>query len=107
MLMIVLGGCRSLDEIASNERSTLASAVPVGSSFPSASPTLTNLGYKCELCTGRFATESGQVASAPTFLWCSKQRALNIACGAQIQVIVVPQATSVAQVHVSVHDVCL
>jgi hypothetical protein len=102
-----LASCRSLGELASVERTSIQSVVPVGSSFAFAGHKLAGLGCKCERTTGRFFAESGEVASAPSFLWCVKEVPLNVACGVRTQVIVVPEAGTVTQVHVSAHDNCL
>ena len=102
-----LASCRSLGELTSAERNSIHSIVPIGSSFEVAGHKLARLGYKCEPTTGRFFAESGEAATAPSHLWCVKEVPLNVACGARTQVIVVPEAGAVAQVHVSTHDNCL
>ena len=107
-IALALGACGTdLGNIAILEQAAVSSAVIVGKPLASADAALQQQGYECTLSSGNFVVESGETASAPSFLACSKQTKGNVVCSIHIQVIVVPEGNAISRVHFSAGDVCL
>ena len=94
-------------DIAAFERSEITSTIAVGSAFNSAEASLFKRGFECQLSSGEYATESGDLVSAPSFLDCSKTLRTNLVCKFRMQVVVVPQHSTVGSVHIRQRDACL
>jgi hypothetical protein len=105
--VVLLTGCQSLDHVRTTDHRQVHDAVAIGSAYAAAESKMNGLGFRCSPGSGPFRTEAGASTSAPSHLWCEKQVALNIACAARTQAIVVPEGPTVAQVHVFTHDNCL
>jgi hypothetical protein len=105
--VVLLTGCQSLDRVRTTDHRQIHDAVAIGSAFAAAEGKMNGLGFRCSPNSGPFRTEAGASASATSHLWCEKQVALNIACAARTQAIVVPEGPTVAQVHVFTHDNCV
>lgn len=94
-------------DVALLERSEVESRATVGSSLESATAALAEYGYKCIPMSGAFVTESGESASAPSFVRCSRHPRRDAICAITTQVILVPVGANIEQVHFHAGDTCL
>lgn len=94
-------------DVALLERTEVESRATVGSSLESATAALIEYGYKCVPTSGDFVTESGNPASAASFVECSRHPNKDSVCAITTQVILVPLGDNIKQVHFHAGNVCL
>jgi len=88
------------------EAASVRALASPGSSADSIRSELIRRGYACSDETGSFLSEAGLTASAPHFVYCSKEIAGSMVCNYRIQVIVVPREP-VVDLHVHPGSSCL
>jgi hypothetical protein len=106
--LVVLGGCTADPaEVARAERKALSSVAVVGAPFADVGPALAAKGYDCRMSRGNFTAESGTSSSAPAFMRCNAQTRPVRRCSIGTQIVVVPKAGVIEQVHFFAGNACM